>query len=150
MSRASSMSWPAQHAPLRSSLRRRPRADRDADDVIAVGGQQRRGYGRSTPPDIATTTRVSAGALSSPKLFSAPSMAGASDGASISIFLPAKCRTRAYVGFGPIRRAHTDSAAAAVPPRRGSRRSECFKPDQRGRYYSCAASLSANRATVLA
>ena len=74
---------------------------RHADDVIAFGGKQRRDDAKSTPPDIATTTRVSAGAFGRPRLLSAARGGGASEGASMAI-LPGRIAGRSVIlGFLP-------------------------------------------------
>ena len=67
-----------------ASSRRRRRSLRAAS-IAAVTD-------KSTPPDIATTTRVSAGALRRPRLLSAPRAGGAREGASMSDLTRPNCR----------------------------------------------------------
>ena len=102
----------------------------DADDVVAFGGQQRRRRPRnSTPPDIATTTRVSEGTLSSPRLFSAPSRSWRKRWREHDDLLPAKCEVRAYVGL-PARfaKAIAQFGGGRHSWARGRRRLECVQP----------------------
>ena len=74
---------------------------RHADDVVAFGGSIAAVTDESTPPDIATTTRVSAGALCRPRLLSAARGGGAREGASMTI-LPGRIAGRPVIlGFLP-------------------------------------------------
>ena len=126
---------------------------RDADHVVASAASNAAVTDKSTPPDIATTTRVSAGGLSSPKLFGAPSKGGASDGASMSIFYWGNAGQAVYVGLP----ARSGKAIAQFDQPRHSevgscRRLEFVQADRRADdpRYSLSASLSANKASVLA